>query len=255
MIDEQLARFEASLERLVESAFASFLGKRIRAQDIALQLARAMEGYARPAFSNDKRPVAPDVYIIRLSPQLHAQIIGRIGELQRVFSQHMVTLAGQAGYRLENVPTIQFEINPLLERAALEVSAQHAERRPNSTQHMQKVSLGEVKPPENLAATLLINARRVVRLDSAVMNIGRGHDNDVILDDPYVSRHHLQIRFRFGDYLLFDVDSQGGTRVNGVLVKEHRLCSGDVIELGESHLLFMYEQGQEDQLSQTEPLE
>ena len=80
-------------------------------------------------------------------------------------------------------------------------------------------------------------------LDKPVINLGRQRDNDVIVDDPTVSRHHAQIRLRFGNYVLFDLGSSGGTTVNGHPVQERVLQSGDVIGLARSRGLLYIEDG------------
>lgn len=257
MIDDKLARFESQLERLVESAFASFFGRKVRAQDLALQLARAMESHARHSTDADPRPTAPDTFVIRLSPSLFAQTAGRQAELQQTLSQHMVTLAMQAGYRLLQIPVIQFEETPTLERTSFEVTAAFQANGKNSTTHMTQVKIPQQHAEDlTMPAYLLIDSRRVAQLTRSVTNIGRQRDNDVILDDPFVSRHHLQIRRRGQDYILFDVREQSGTIVNGVLVKEHRLQSGDVVQMGKTVMVFMIDQqADEDPLSQTQPLD
>jgi len=69
----------------------------------------------------------------------------------------------------------------------------------------------------------------------AVIRIGRGADCDVRFDarlDSRVSTHHAEIRFDNGHYLVVDTGSSNGTLVNGKLVKQHKLRSGDKIVFG-----------------------
>ena len=54
--------------------------------------------------------------------------------------------------------------------------------------------------------TLHIESRRL-SLGEPVINIGRALDNDVILDDSTVSRHHAQLRWRQGQYFIYPPDS------------------------------------------------
>jgi len=256
MIDDKLARFESQLERLVENVFASFFGRKVRAHDLALQLARAMETHARPSTDADARPIAPDTYTIYLRPTFYAQITGAQAELQHTLSQHMVNLAMQAGYRLTLVPVVQFAEQTDTEQNPFEVRAAFQGHVKNTTTHMTRVSLSPSTADNAAEAYLLIDSQRVVHLHKSITNIGRHRDNDVILDDPYVSRHHLQIRQRAAEFIVFDVREQSGTLINGVLVKEHRLQSGDVIQVGKTVMVFMVEHdADEDPLNQTQPLE
>src|SRR4051812_10341264 len=69
----------------------------------------------------------------------------------------------------------------------------------------------------------------------AVIRIGRGPDCDVRFDarlDGRVSTHHAEIRFDDGHYLVVDVGSSNGTLVNGKLVRQQKLRSGDKIVFG-----------------------
>lgn len=256
MIDDKLARFESQLERLVENVFASFFGRKVRAHDLALQLARAMETHAQPSTDTDARPIAPDTYTIYLRPMFYTQIAGYQNELQHTLSQHMVNLAMQAGYRLTLVPQVQFAQQDNDARMAFEVTAGFQRQAKSTTIHMTRVSHKPATLDAAFEAYLLIDSQRVIHLHKSVTNIGRQRDNDVIIDDPYVSRHHLQIRQRGIEYIMFDVREQSGTLVNGVLVKEHRLQSGDVVQVGKTVMVFMLDQANdEDPLNQTQPLE
>ena len=76
------------------------------------------------------------------------------------------------------------------------------------------------------------------KLSNNVTNIGRRDDNDLIIDNLRVSRLHAQIRKMNDGFILFDIDSTSGTKVNGHLIKQHRLANGDVIEIADVPLIF-----------------
>jgi len=69
--------------------------------------------------------------------------------------------------------------------------------------------------------------------------IGRGGDNDVILFDNSVSRHHAVIVKTNNDYFLSDMGSFNGTRVNGKLIQNIRLKHDDEIKIGYVKLKFL----------------
>jgi type VI secretion system FHA domain protein len=80
--------------------------------------------------------------------------------------------------------------------------------------------------------------------------IGRSADNDWVLPDPlrYVSAHHARVHFREGHFYLQDV-STNGVYVNDdmePLAKRgssgHRLVNGDVLRMGEYHILAALEE-------------
>jgi len=66
--------------------------------------------------------------------------------------------------------------------------------------------------------------------------IGRHHACDVVLPSINVSRRHARLYFRDGRWILRDLESTNGTRVNGLPVGRSELRPGDEIRIG-SHRL------------------
>jgi len=72
-----------------------------------------------------------------------------------------------------------------------------------------------------------------------VSNVGRARDNQVVLEDATVSRHHAWIKLEGEEYLVFDIGSANGTFVNDEKIEEpHRLENGDVIRFGDAEFVF-----------------
>ncbi len=240
MNDQNFAQFEAQLERLIEGAFAQLFSRTVRAQDIALQLARAMESESDTTPTGDPRPIAPDHYHIRMHPDVCQKLLARQPALAQILSQHMVELATDAGYRLNSVPVIDLVEDTTVTTGDLVVEASHANRPNSSTAVMERI---EAPPPVQESqprnAQLIINGEITLPITEPIINIGRSRDNHVVLDDPYVSRHHAQMRLRFGRYTLFDIQSQSGSYVNDARVREHPLQSGDVIRLGRMQMVYL----------------
>ena len=90
--------------------------------------------------------------------------------------------------------------------------------------------------PEN--AFLIIEGVKVHPLHEAVVNIGRRLENQLVIDDPRVSRNHAQLRAIKGRFVLFDLNSTGGTFVNGQRTSQTVLYPGDVISLAGVALIF-----------------
>lgn len=87
-------------------------------------------------------------------------------------------------------------------------------------------------------AFVIIDGTRVIPLNQAVINIGRRIENTLVVDDPRVSRTHAQMRAINGRYIIFDLNSTGGTFVNGERVKQTVLYPGDVISLAGADLIY-----------------
>ena len=71
--------------------------------------------------------------------------------------------------------------------------------------------------------------------------LGRLRECDVTLDDPSVSRRHARIRREGEDYVVEDLRSTNGVRVNGEERDYARLSDGDELELGSVRLSFSVE--------------
>ena len=72
----------------------------------------------------------------------------------------------------------------------------------------------------------------------ATMRLGRALDNDLVLEDVSVSRHHASISASNGAFHIKDLGSQNGTYVGGERVTEAVLTDGDAIRLGDAQLTF-----------------
>lgn len=71
--------------------------------------------------------------------------------------------------------------------------------------------------------------------------VGRDPGNDIILRDPKVSRHHAEIVFERGFFVLHDLASANGTYVNAKKVRVAPLTHGAKLRLGNSYGRFSEE--------------
>ena len=71
-----------------------------------------------------------------------------------------------------------------------------------------------------------------------VTAIGRGGDNDIVLDDSSVSRQHAKVRLEGQVFTIFDLGATNSTKVNGQEIGRHQLVDGDRVEIGNVLLVF-----------------
>ena len=90
-----------------------------------------------------------------------------------------------------------------------------------------------------LAVTGGPDAGQVVNLGDGTARIGRGTENDLTLNDPYVSRSHAMVRLENGVAYLTALGRDGNTEVNGRPVTANVLQSGSVITVGETKLALL----------------
>ena len=75
-------------------------------------------------------------------------------------------------------------------------------------------------------------------LDEPVVSIGRLESNDVCLEDPFVSRHHCEIRTEGDECVIQDLNSANGTYLNGERVNAASLKEGCLVAIGVSQFIF-----------------
>jgi len=96
-------------------------------------------------------------------------------------------------------------------------------------------STPDLIPPHTF---LIVNGTQVYRLNRKIISIGRHADNDIIVSDPHVSRHHAQLRAAQGYFILLDLNSTGGTSINGEHITQKVLKGGDIISLAGVPIIF-----------------
>jgi class 3 adenylate cyclase len=95
------------------------------------------------------------------------------------------------------------------------------------------------RPAEVAAAELVMEDGRALELDEQGLRIGRMPDNDLVLNDHLVSRHHCAITGTPAGFVLTDLQSTHGTTVNGELLTMARpLMDGDELVVGETRVRF-----------------
>lgn len=67
--------------------------------------------------------------------------------------------------------------------------------------------------------------------DKPVITLGRARDNDILLMSPLVSKYHMQFVMENGTWKAYDLNSTNGMMVDGELVPEVVLHSGDIIRI------------------------
>ncbi len=232
---EQMVRLERQLESLIESSLSRLFGEQLSANVVAGHVARAMADSIKR--DDQGRVYAPDQYALTLHPEAAQELLSRAPDLATKLANGLFTAARDCGYHVVREPHVTLAADPTLSPREIRVVAWHSTSPLDFTKAMpkeEKTSPG--KTPEG--AFLIVDGQRHYPLDRPVINIGRRLDNQLILDDPHVSRTHAQLRLRQGRYVIFDLGSTAGTRVNGRPVKQHILRPGDVISIADVRLVY-----------------
>lgn len=233
----KLDQLEANLQKLVEDQLAGILPG-LKLEDRVIQhLATALR--ENVIQQKDEDAIAPNVFTL-----IVATDTSPMWKEQRTIEalRNIIATAGKdAGLKFTAQPTIAITTDDTYSAGEVRVLASHKLEPVAETQGMQ-TSLYNEEPgegnniPEN--AFLIIEGVKVHQLSEIVVNIGRRLENQLVIDDPRVSRNHAQLRAIKGRFVLFDLNSTGGTFVNGQRTSQTVLYPGDVISLAGVALIF-----------------
>jgi predicted component of type VI protein secretion system len=248
-----LDRIESRLQSLFEGSLTSLVSWGGNANTLANSLAIAMNANLHQA--EDGHWVAPGSYIIQVHPERlpYWQADPRI---LRMITQNFEQVAGEEGIEFASTLSLHLAIDPRLHVNEVQVNASNRSEKLADTAALKPIMesphASDHIPPN---AFLIVNGDQTFLLHQAVVNIGRRLDNHITIDDPRVSRVHAQLRANRGWYILFDLNSTGGTYVNGQRITQYNLNPGDVISLAGVPLIYgqdnlsNQEQGAEPQIS------
>ena len=239
----KLAKFESKAEQWVEGTFGRLLGGRLQPMEVAGALARAMEDEQFTSEAGEH--FAPNVYWVYLNPADYEALREAQPDLPNDLARSMVDLAARVELHMTDQPIVEIRSDERIPRKQISVAAQYLTENTEPISQTVEIAADELSTVrQSLDGTahvhsfLILEGRRHVQLVKPVVTIGRALDNDIVLDDPRVSRHHAQLRLRQGHYVLYDTGSSGGTLVNSRPVSEVVLTAGDVISLAGAQIIF-----------------
>jgi hypothetical protein len=249
-----LKNLENKIAGLVEGTFSRAFRSEVRPVEIARKLAREMEEHKSFSVS---RTYAPNEYRVFLSPRDRERFAGYESALTAELAGYLLEHARRERLTMLSRPVIEFETDDRLglgefgiqtrvaqpedEPVSAPPAAQSGRTMVYSNAERVAEPLEERSRARAQKALLLVDGKRVVVGPSGA-TIGRGRQADVVLNDPNVSRQHAEIRPRGGSWVLADLGSTNGSKLNGRQIEGSEvLRDGDEIELGESVMTFTVE--------------
>jgi hypothetical protein len=248
-----LRTLESKLAGLVEGTFSRAFKSEVRPVEIARKLAREMDENRVQSLS---RTYAPNEYAVWLSPDDRKQFEGYEDELKRELSGYLLEHARRERISLATRPQLEFRTDDALRLGEFGIQArlvrppERAEEQPSQGDHghtmVYTVSdrLAEpLREPDHRRGTARLKVGgRAELLGSGGAVLGRSREADVIVEDPNVSRRHAEVRPSGGSWIVRDLGSTNGVKVNGRLIEgAQSLKAGDQIDLGTSRIVFELE--------------
>ncbi len=231
-----LDQLEAKIQFLVENQLTGIMPGIQLEERIIQKLAVALKQNINE--QKDKGAVAPNVYTLVV-----ATASAPMWKDPRFIDtlKHIIFTAGKdVGLTFETAPTITITTDAGYSEGEVSVIASHKLEPVEETQGMETNPNNEPETNDTIPdnAFLIIEGVKVHALKETVVNIGRRLENHLVIDDPRISRNHAQLRAIKGRFVLFDLNSTGGTFVNGQRTSQTVLYPGDVISLAGVALIF-----------------
>ena len=267
------AAIERFFERLFERPSARLFRARLQPLQLQRRIERAMEA---ERLATADRTLVPNRFVVHLNPSDLEGFGDMTESLASELADGALVFARTRHYMLVDRPRVALLADPAVERADIRVIARFADpiaghdgppvdtgsaaeprhagpagvrssgTRPRSGDGANVAVHADtmvftVPRPTAPAARLRVITRdgdeHVHEFDGSGLTIGRSADNDLVIADSRVSRHHARISGRRGTLVYGDLGSTNGSRVNGVQVGELVLGAGDRIEVGDTVII------------------
>lgn len=227
-----VARFENFIERLMERTFTRATRSQLQPVEIGKRLARAMDSEQSVGIEG---VIVPNVYDVYLNPTDYAHFEPARRSLSQNLETHLRRVARQRHFRMVSRPIVRLHPDDgvLVSSVLVDAHLQDVDTGAEEFQHTAVLPAVEDNGlgPKRATPNLVLASRSYAVLRSPT-RVGRLPDNDIVLNDKRVSRHHAEVTEQGGRWVLRDTGSTNGIAINGKIVKEAVLKPGDVISLG-----------------------
>jgi hypothetical protein len=258
-----LKHIEKRMESLVEGVFGRAFRRQIHPVEIAKGLTKQMDEGRMVSIS---RTYAPNDFTVHLSKEDTESIRAYQASLKDELIQYASTHAENKNYHLMTPPRIRFETEDTLRFGEFGVTAKltggdgpREKGAPQDTSGQTRIfrteesSGGEI---DQATATISPDearrhglAREMVELvlgdekhhldGHGPWSVGRSQENDIVINDPNVSRKHARISRADNGFVVEDLGSTNGTLLDGAPIDRERIESGDELTFGQSRARFI----------------
>lgn len=249
-----LRRFELFVQRVVESPFSRLTGTRLQPVQLAKRLEQELDANKTIGVG---RVYVPNVFEITLGPRDFEGVEQFRTALQNELQVYVATRASERGYSFVGPVEVRVESDPDAGPGSMRVASSLREapaaavRPATALAHTAELGtalpgapVSQAQPSRPAVARLDVREEdgqvRSVLVTGPIIRLGRGLDNDVVLESLSVSRYHAQVAVEGpGQFTVRDLDSTNGTLRNGMPVAQDALSYGDTITLGAVEIAFL----------------
>ena len=239
-MDKKLDRLEQHLQTIIEEKLVRIITGHQPSETLIERLVKVL----RESLIQDPTgsTIAPDQIIIHVNPENLLDWRAHQEDLDQI-SKHLQAEGTGEGLNFFSDPQIIIQSDPQIawQEYAITTTFSDNEDPLPDTSAMTPAHVNRLEESIPAEACLIVRGEKNITLDKVVINIGRHSDNDLVLQDPHVSRQHAQLRVIKDHYVIFDAGSTGGVFLNGKKIAQATLQSGDVIRIGMTNLIYVQE--------------
>jgi len=214
-----LRGFERRVERLVEGTFARAFRSGLRPVELGRRITREMDD--NRSVDVRGRTVVPNHFTVSLAADDEQQLADITDTLVRELSDAAREHARDEGYTFLGPVNVELAVDDSMHTGAFQIEGR----------------MREGAGGAGAGSLVLPTGERVV-LGEYTVTMGRNPDSTIVLADPNVSRAHAEVRPQGTGFVVVDLGSTNGSKVNGSKISEHPLIDGDEIVLGNTHMRF-----------------
>jgi hypothetical protein len=214
-----LKGFERRLERAIEGTFARAFKSGIRPVELGRRLVREMDDHRSVDVRG--RTVVPNAFTIEMSPEDHTQFTEIADTMTRELAEAAREHARDEGYSFLGPVSVALEPADRLHAGSFNIDARLKEGQGGAG-----------------AGSLILPTGERIPLGERTITIGRKPESTIVLGDPNASRAHAEIRPHGAGFVMVDMGSTNGSRVNGVRVGHQELSDGDELTFGNTRIRF-----------------
>jgi hypothetical protein len=215
-----LNRFERRLEQMISGVFARAFRSAVQPVEIAAALQRECDNNAQ-IMSRDRRLV-PNRFLVQLAGVDLERLRGYDDAMERELVDQLKDHADSQGYVFTGPVQIDFEAADDLTTGRFRILSRPEATVSGSDQHTRA---------RGTRAVLEVNGTRHP-LHAPGLVVGRGTEADLRINDPGVSRRHIEFVVHGEDLEVVDLGSTNGMLVNGAKVGRAGLRDGTEVKIG-----------------------
>ncbi len=239
-------------EKRLEGAVEGFFARAFRSGLQPVELAKAVQRYARDYQQVGLTGITvPNVFRFDVAPADLQRFSGYGEPLERELAGVAKATARDHGWQLQGPARVSLRANPNIPVGRFELRGKIEAAPSSDAQPRPARRSAQPDPPADATRFLPARGERAVIkvLDGSGNKVtidghavmGRLPECDVTLSDTSVSRRHARLSREDGRWVVEDLGSTNGVRVNGAKVGRASLDDGDQIELGSVRLAFRLE--------------